>query len=57
MADIYNDITTVLIADSLQNYIELGVLSLLFGFVSCSLVSLLGYGIYKAVSLINIKSE
>ncbi len=56
MADIYNDITTVLIADSLQNYIELGVLSLLFGFVSCSLVSLLGYGIYKAVSLINIKS-
>ena len=56
MTDIYNDITSILIADSLESYIQLGVQSLLFGFVLYSLLSLLSYGISKAIGLVNIKS-
>lgn len=56
MADIYNEITSILIAESLESYIELGAYCIIFGFVFCSLLSLLSYGIFKAISLVNIKS-
>lgn len=56
MTDIYNDITALLIAESTENYITLGAQCIISGFVLCSLLSLLSYGIFKAISLVNIKS-
>lgn len=56
MTDIYNSITCILIADGIETYIELGVICLLFGFTFCSLLSLISYGIGKAINLVNIKA-
>lgn len=56
MIDIYNDITALLIAESTENYIVLGAQCIISGFALCSLLSLFSYGIFKAISLVNIKS-
>ena len=56
MTDIYNEITSILIAENLESYIQLGAQCLLFGFTLYSLLSLLSYGISKAIGLVNIKA-
>ena len=56
MIDIYNEITTVLIVENLESYIQLGAQCLLFGFTFYSLLSLLAYGISKAIGIVNIKA-
>lgn len=54
MTDIYNDITSILIADSLETYIYFGIQCLLFGIVLYSLLSLFSYGIIQVLRLFNI---
>lgn len=54
MSDIYNGLTVSLISESLSDYIELGIMSILFGFAFCSLLSIFSYGINQVKSLFNI---
>lgn len=54
MADIYNETTAFLVAESLEAYISVGIQCLLFGLFLYSLLSLLSYGIIQALRLFNI---
>lgn len=54
MNDIYNGLTVFLISESLPDYIELGIMTILFGFAFCSLLSIFAYGINQVKSLFNI---
>lgn len=54
MSDIYNGLTVSLISESLSDYIGLGIMSILFGFAFCTLLSLFAYGINQVKSLFNI---
>lgn len=51
---VFEDITVILITEDICSYIELGAMSILFGFALYSLLSLLAYGIFQAVRLMNI---
>ena len=52
--NIFNDLTVVLLLGDMQNCLELGIMCILFGFILYSLLSLLAYGIFQAMRLINI---
>lgn len=54
MSDIYNGLTVSLISESLPDYIKLGIMSILFGFAFCTLLSIFAYGINQVKSLFNI---
>ncbi len=54
MKDIFNEITVLLIADSLEQYIWLAGHCIVFGFAFYSLLSVLSYGIIQILHLFNI---
>lgn len=54
MNDIYNGLTVFLISESLSDYIELGIMSILFGFAFCTFLSVFAYGINQVKNLFNI---
>lgn len=57
LTEIFNDTTSILIADSLETYIGLGAQCLLFGFIFYSLLSLFSYGIIQVTRLFNINHD
>ncbi len=54
MSDIFNGLTIFLISENLSDYMQLGTMSIVCGFVLYSFLSLFTYGITQVMRLFNI---